>query len=94
MAGTSTSQTSRKRICGNYTSPAISSNVYGSFRILVNTLENMAKMAKTWIYGHLHNGTDFTIDGCSMMCNPVGMLKEKRPYTSKYLSLCGYEELD
>lgn len=45
-----------------------------------NTLESLTRDVGVWVYGHLHDGQDLMIGTCRVVCNPVGMLKEARPF--------------
>lgn len=56
-----------------------------------NRLESITRKVNVWVYGHLHDGVDFTIGNCKMICNPIGTRKEKRSFRPKRLSLCALD---
>ena len=47
----------------------------------VSRLDSMVKSYKPslWIHGHLHNSSDYFIEDCRVICNPLGYPGERNP---------------
>jgi predicted phosphodiesterase len=37
-----------------------------------SNLENVAKKARLWVHGHMHDSVDYEIEDCRVICNPRG----------------------
>ncbi len=45
----------------------------------VSNLPGLAERADLWIHGHTHDGLDYQVEKCRVVCNPRGYVNQVRP---------------
>lgn len=50
-------------------------------------LQDVARRADLWVHGHLHNASDYLLDGCRVICNPGGYPNEDRKVDFKVIEV-------
>jgi len=48
-------------------------------------LDDLIPLADLWIHGHMHDSFDYRVEGCRVVCNPLGYLKRNgAPENSRF----------